>query len=69
MPKEIAFDHDLGNHDTAIVFINHLEDEMIDNGLKFPKGFIYTVHSQNPIGVANIISKMDGLINYFGFEE
>lgn len=42
---------------------------MIDNGLKFPKGFIYTVHSQNPIGAANIISKMDGLINYFGFEE
>lgn len=69
IPQEIAFDHDLGGQDTSITFINKLEGYMIDNGLKFPKGFIYTVHSQNPIGAANIISKMDGLINYFGFEE
>lgn len=69
MPKEIAFDHDLGSQDTAIVFINHLENEMIDHGLKFPKGFIYTVHSQNPIGAANIISKMDSLIRHFGYED
>lgn len=69
VPQEIAFDHDLGGQDTAINFINHLESELIDNDLKFPKGFKYTVHSQNPIGAANIISKMDGLIDYFGFEE
>lgn len=69
MPKEIAFDHDLGSQDTAIVFINHLENEMIDHALKFPKEFIYTVHSQNPIGAANIISKMDGLISHFGYED
>lgn len=69
MPKEIAFNHDLGRQDTAINFINYLENEMIDRGLKFPKGFEYTVHSQNPIGAANIISKMDGLIDYFGLEK
>lgn len=69
IPQEIAFDHDLGGQDTSITFINKLEGHMIDNGLKFPKGFIYTVHSQNPIGAANITSKMDGLINYFGFEK
>lgn len=69
MPKEIAFDHDLGSQDTAIVFINHLENEMIDHGLKFPEGFIYTVHSQNPIGAANIISRMDSLISHFGYED
>lgn len=69
IPQEIAFDHDLGGQDTSINFINHLESELIDNDLKFPKGFNYTVHSQNPIGAANIISKMDGLIDYFGFKE
>lgn len=69
MPQEIAFDHDLGCQDTAINFINHLENELIDRKLKFPKGFEYTVHSQNPIGAANIISKMDRLIDYFGFED
>lgn len=69
MPQEIAFDHDLGGQDTAINFINHLKNKLIDYDLKFPKDFKYTVHSQNPIGAANIISKMDGLIDYFGFEE
>lgn len=36
MPQEIAFDHDLGGQDTAINFINHLENELIDRELKFP---------------------------------
>lgn len=69
LPQEIAFDHDLGEQDTAINFINHLENKLIDNDLKFPKDFKYTVHSQNPIGAANIISRMDSLIDYFGLEE
>nr|DAJ25849.1 MAG TPA: hypothetical protein [Caudoviricetes sp.] len=69
VPREIAFDHDLGGQDTAINFINHLENKLIDNDLKLPKGFKYTVHSQNPIGAMNIASKMDGLIDYFGFKE
>ena len=69
MPQEIAFDHDLGGQDTAINFINALESELIDRNLKFPKGFKYTVHSQNPIGAANIISKMNELIHYFGFKK
>nr|DAD60745.1 MAG TPA: hypothetical protein [Caudoviricetes sp.] len=69
LPQEIAFDHDLGGQDTVISFINALENELIDRNFKFPKGFEYTVHSQNPIGTANIISKMDRLIDYFGLEE
>lgn len=69
LPQEIAFDHDLGGQDTSIGFINALESELIDRNLKFPKGFEYTVHSQNPIGAANIISKMDSLIDYFELEE
>lgn len=69
LPQEIAFDHDLGEDDTSVVFLNYLECYMLDNELKFPKDFIYTIHSQNPVGAANITSKMDSFIKYFGYEE
>lgn len=69
LPQEIAFDHDLGEDDTSIAFLHYLEYYMLDNELKFPKDFIYTVHSQNPVGAANIASKMDNFIKYFGYEE
>lgn len=69
LPQEIAFDHDLGEDDTSIAFLHYLEYYMLDNELKFPKDFIYTVHSQNSVGRANIASKMDSFIKYFGYEE
>ena len=68
LPQEIAFDHDLGEGDTSIDFLNYLECYMLDNELKFPKDFIYTTHSQNPVGAANIDSRMNSFINYFGYE-
>lgn len=68
LPQEIAFDHDLGGQDTSISFINALENELIDRSLKFPKGFEYTVHSQNPIGAANIISKWIALLIILGLK-
>jgi hypothetical protein len=64
-PSFISFDHDLGGEDTAIVFINWLTDQLIDGHLTIPVDFDYYVHSQNPIGVANIKSKMDQLIRHF----
>ena len=54
LPSEIAFDHDLGGRDTSMVFLYALSDYMLDNDLKFPDGFKYTVHSQNPVGAKNI---------------
>lgn len=64
-PKEIAFDHDLGNDDTAINFLNFLPNYFIDNDCKFPTGFKYSIHSQNPVGRENIDSKMKQLLKYF----
>lgn len=64
-PKEIAFDHDLGNDDTAINFLNFLPTYFIDNDCKFPTGFKYYIHSQNPVGKENIDSKMKQLLKYF----
>lgn len=63
--NQISFDHDLGGDDTSITYINTLTDYIIDNNVKFPKGFKYYVHSQNPVGAQNIISKMDSLLKYF----
>lgn len=68
IPKEIAFDHDLGGDDTAIKFIASLTDYMLDMNLKFPKNFSYSVHSQNPVGVKNIHSKMESLLTHVGYD-
>ena len=65
VPNEIAFDHDLGNDDTAINFLNFLPNYFIDNDCKFPTGFKYSIHSQNPVGKENIDSKMKQLLKYF----
>lgn len=65
MPREIAFDHDLGGSDTAMVFIKWLEQELLEERLTFPDNFRFSVHSQNPIGAKNIQSYMDQLILHF----
>lgn len=61
MPMFISFDHDLGGDDTSMKFIKWMIDEFFDNHLKIPVGFDYYVHSQNPVGKANI----EGLMNSF----
>ncbi len=53
LPEYIDFDHDLGHEDTAINFINQLI-EIYPNG-PVPE---YQIHSENPVGAKNIISKM-----------
>ena len=65
IPKEIAFDHDLGGNDTVINFLNFLPNYFIDNDCKFPEGFKYSIHSQNPVGKENIDAKMKQLLKYF----
>lgn len=66
VPVEIAFDHDLGGEDTAIKFINWLQDALLDGLAQLPVGFRYSVHSQNPVGVLNIKSRMDAILGHFG---
>jgi hypothetical protein len=59
MPDFISFDHDLGGDDTAMKFLHDLADYALDHGIDF--SFDYYIHSQNPIGAANI----DGFIRSF----
>lgn len=68
LPVEIMFDHDLGGDDTSMRFIRWLVDVLCDNAdvrYKFPSGFTYSVHSQNPIGSANIKAYMDNIVLEF----
>ena len=70
VPSFISFDHDLGGKDTSIVYIDWLIEETlnlidldIDPGLiRFPRD--YVIHSQNPVGAANIDAKMKHFIHY-----
>lgn len=67
-PNEIMFDHDLGGDDTSIHFIRWMIDMLLDDqsgNFKLPVDFKYSIHSQNPIGAANIKSYMDGIIKEF----
>jgi hypothetical protein len=63
-PNFISFDHDLGGEDTAMKFINYLMEKTLEGEVTWPEKFDYYVHSQNPIGAANIRAKMDNLIWY-----
>lgn len=69
IPIHISFDHDLGGDDTSMKFCHWLCDLMLLTGLKFPKGFTFYVHSQNPVGRENIKFLMNGIINEIGYEE
>lgn len=65
LPQEVAFDHDLGGDDTSMAFLAWLTNALLDNQVSFPKGFTYSVHSQNPIGVRNIEGLMNNLLRKF----
>jgi hypothetical protein len=64
IPRFISFDHDLGGDDTSMAFIHWLIKIVLDsNGhMKFPAE--YYIHSQNPVGAANIKSLMDSAITH-----
>lgn len=66
MPSFISFDHDLGGDDTAVEVVKWIEDECVDNNLRFSEDFWFYVHSQNPIGARNIGHRMANLVEYFG---
>jgi hypothetical protein len=65
-PSYISFDHDLGeNKKTGHDLARWLIDWDIKNDVLTPANFSYYVHSQNPIGKANI----EGIFaSYFRFK-
>jgi hypothetical protein len=66
-PSFISFDHDLGDSDdgeTGYDYAKRLVDMDMDKyhpRYKFPENFSFYVHSQNPVGKANI----EGLLNNY----
>jgi hypothetical protein len=63
MPSYVSFDHDLGQdestgHEIAKLIVDW---DMNDRYYSLPEDFSFYVHSQNPIGKANI----EGLLNNY----
>lgn len=58
LPQSIAFDHDLGGEDTSIKFIVWMVNAHLDERIK-GKVPDFSVHSDNPCGKQNIVSKMN----------
>lgn len=70
IPRDISFDHDLGEDQaTGADFVHWMIEHMLDEGLKFPANFSFYVHSMNPIGAVNIQAKMENAIKHIGYEE
>lgn len=62
-PAHICFDHDLGGDDTSMRFCRWFADYAIDNKVDLSE-FSWSVHSQNPVGAANIESYMTSLMKH-----
>ena len=60
-PGHVCFDHDLGFGKTGYDFAHWLIDRDLD-GFGFPETF--SVHSQNPIGAANIRMAMESYMRH-----
>jgi hypothetical protein len=60
IPNFISFDHDLEHRLTGYDFAKWLVERDLDIG-DMPADFTFYVHSQNPVGKANI----EGLLNQY----
>lgn len=59
-----SFDHDLGEGGSGYDFIKWLVEYDLDNNQSIiPKNFTYYVHSQNPVGAANIKGYLDAYLD------
>lgn len=61
-PYVMDLDHDLGDGEDAMGFLRWFAEEALDGRISVPEGFSYAVHSQNPVGRANINGFMTGLL-------
>lgn len=67
LPEYISFDHDLGeNEKTGLDIAKWLVDlDMAENSeFQFPENFDFYVHSQNPVGKANIEGYMRNYLDF-----
>lgn len=65
VPSFISFDHDLGeNESTGYSIAKWIVEMDMDGVVKIPKEFDFYVHSQNPIGKANIESYLNKYMEF-----
>lgn len=62
MPSFVSFDHDLGEGPTGYDVAKLLVATDMDEIAAFPENFDFYVHSQNPIGKANIEGYLRGYL-------
>jgi hypothetical protein len=55
-PNFMSLDHDLGGDETAMQFVHWLLEQYELDPKEFPQ---YQVHSQNPVGKANLIALVE----------
>jgi hypothetical protein len=70
MPRFISFDHDLGKdavdgHGLAIYIV----EKVLDGELDIPPEFDFYVHSQNPVGRANIEGLLRNFLDHLAFPD
>lgn len=66
-PSFISFDHDLGDElPTGKDFVNLIIDKCLDRDWVIPKDFSFEVHSDNPVGSANIRETLNSYLNHIG---
>lgn len=65
-PEKISFDHDLGDGEPTGYDIAHwlVNMDMDACGEFLPANFSFVVHSQNPIGAANIQGLLDNYLSH-----
>lgn len=62
-PKEISFDHDLGeNVPTGKDFSNLIVEKILDGEWILPSNFKFNVHSDNTVGSENIRSYLNSFL-------
>ena len=64
LPSLISFDHDLGLGESGHDFAKWLIEQDINGTFSLSENFEYEVHSQNPVGKANIHGLMDGYLRF-----
>ena len=66
MPYHIQFDHDLGtphfDDNNGYNFAKWIVDQILDGRWKLPENFTWDVHSQNPVGSANINALLENFM-------
>jgi len=63
-PAFVSFDHDLGTEETGKTLADRMIDQALDGAPAFPDGRDFQIHSQNPVGAANIRAAIEGYLRH-----